>query len=63
MARFPLEAKHLFAQEGVMAPCEPNLMAQPQAVIDTWLSISEILAEREELHAMAEHIMYIGQKK
>ncbi len=63
MERFPLKKLHLFAQEGVMAPCEPNLMGQPQAVIDTWLEISEILAEREELHAMAEHIMYIGQKK
>lgn len=63
MARFPLERKHLFAQEGVMAPCEPKLMAQPQAVIDAWLAISETLAEREELLAMAEHIMYVGQKK
>ena len=63
MTQFPLETLHLFAQEGMMAPGEPNIMAQPQAVIDAWLDLSETLAQREELHAMAEHLMYIGQKK
>lgn len=63
MAQFPLEQKHLFGQEGVMAPAEPNLMAQPQAVIEKWLDLSETLSQREELLTMAEHLMYIGQKK
>jgi len=63
MAQFPLETLHVFAQEGILAPGEPNIMAQPQAIIDAWLDLSEILAQREELHTMAEHLMYIGQKK
>ena len=62
MAQFPLEKLHLFGQEGVMAPCEPNIMAQPKAVVDAWLELSEALCEREELHTMAEHLMYIGRK-
>lgn len=62
MARFPMEKLHLFAQEGVIAPGEPNIMAQPRTVVDAWLNLSEALAEREELHTMAEHLMYIGRK-
>ena len=63
MAKFPIETLHLFAQEGIIAPGEPNIISQPQAVVDAWLDLSEALAEREELHAMAEHLMVIGRKK
>ncbi|MBN1777376.1 MAG: methyltransferase domain-containing protein [Clostridiales bacterium] len=63
MARFPLDKLHFFAQEGVTAPCELTIMAQPKAVVDAWLDLSETLSEREELHPMAEHLMYIGRKR
>jgi len=63
MAKFPLNKLHLFAQEGVTAPCETNIMTQPKEVVDAWLDLSQALSEREDLHPMAEHLMYIGRKK
>jgi S-adenosylmethionine-dependent methyltransferase len=63
MARFPMEKMHLFAQEGITAPCEPNIMAQSREITDAWIDLSETLAGREELLHMAEHLMYIGRKK
>lgn len=63
MAQFPLEKLHLFGQECITSPCERNIMAQPQEVIDAWLNLCESLSEREELFSWAEHLMYIGRKK
>jgi 2-polyprenyl-3-methyl-5-hydroxy-6-metoxy-1,4-benzoquinol methylase len=62
MNKFNLEKKHLFGQEGILAPCELNLLNQPQLAIDKWVSIAEQLCEREELLSYSEHAMYIGQK-
>ena len=62
MDRFHLEKKHLFGQEGILAPCEINILNQPREVIDKWLEISEQLCERDELLSYSEHAMYIGQR-
>ena len=63
MAQLPLEKLHYFGQEGVTAPCEPNIMAQSQDVINQWLDFSEAVWEREELLNYSEHLMYVGRKK
>ena len=62
MAQFPLEKMHYFGQEGVTAPCEQNIMAQSQDVINKWLDFSEAVWEREELLNYSEHLMYVGKK-
>lgn len=62
MANFPLEKKHLFGQESILAPCETNLLNQPQEVQDKWIETAVRLCEREELLSYSEHAMYIGQK-
>lgn len=62
MDTFHLKKKHLFGQEGILAPCEINILNQSQEVIDKWLEIAEQLCEREELLSYSEHAMYIGQK-
>jgi len=62
MAQFPLEKLHFFAQEGILAPNEQNVFAQPQEVIDAFLDLSEKICEREDLLGWSEHLMYIGRK-
>lgn len=62
MDMFNLEKKHLFGQEGILAPCEINLLNQSQEAINKWVTIAEQLCEREELLSYSEHAMYIGQK-
>lgn len=62
MAQFPLHKLHFFGQESILSPCEPNIMGQPQKVIDEWLNLGERLCEREDLLSWAEHLMYIGRK-
>lgn len=62
MNKFHLEKKHLFGQEGILAPCEENLLNQPQEVIEKWIDIAEQLCERDEFLSYSEHAMYIGQK-
>ncbi|WP_313340140.1 hypothetical protein [Sedimentibacter sp.] len=62
MDKFHLEKKHLFGQEGILAPYEMNLLNQPQKAIDKWVTIAEQLCERDELLSYSEHAMYIGQK-
>lgn len=63
MAQFPLEKLHFFGQESILAPCEENIKAQPQKVIDKWLDLAERVCEREDLLSYSEHLMYIGRKK
>ncbi len=63
MERFPLEKMHLFAQEGILSPCEDNVMGASPAAVEGWLALAERLAEREELLGWAEHIMYVGRKQ
>ena len=62
MSKFPLEKLHLFGQESIMFPCEDNIMAQPQDIVDKWLDLCEKIWEREELLSFSEHLMYIGRK-
>ena len=62
MSQFSLKKLHLFGQEGIMSPCEDNIMAQPKEVIDSWLDLCESLWEREEFLSWAEHLMYVGRK-
>lgn len=62
MAQFPLEKLHYFGQESILAPCEENIKAQPQAVIDKWLDVAEQVCEREDLLSYSEHLMYVGRK-
>jgi len=62
MDKFNLEKKHLFGQEGILAPCEINILNQSPEVIDKWVEIAEKLCERDELLSYSEHAMYIGQK-
>jgi len=62
MAQFPLEKLHLFGQEGIMSPCESNIMSQPQEIIDSWLDLCEKIWDREEFLSWAEHLMYVGRK-
>jgi len=61
-ASLPLEKLHLFGQEGILAPFEKTLMAQPKEIIDLWLDYCEKVWEREELFCLAEHLMYVGRK-
>ncbi len=62
MERFGLEKLHLFGQESILAPNEPNIQAQSKEVIDKWLDLAEQVCEREDLLSYAEHLMYIGKK-
>jgi 2-polyprenyl-3-methyl-5-hydroxy-6-metoxy-1,4-benzoquinol methylase len=61
MERFPLEKMHLFSQEGIMSPCEGNIMSQNQEIVDLWLNLCEKTCEREDLLSWGEHLMYIGK--
>ncbi|HOJ47828.1 MAG TPA: class I SAM-dependent methyltransferase [Bacillota bacterium] len=63
MEQFGLEKLHLFGQESILAPNEPNIQAQPKEVIDKWLDIAERVCEREDLLSYSEHLMYIGRKR
>jgi 2-polyprenyl-3-methyl-5-hydroxy-6-metoxy-1,4-benzoquinol methylase len=62
MKQFPLDKLHLFGQEGVSCPCEGNIMAQSQKVIDSWLDFCEAVWERDEFLSYSEHLMYVGRK-
>jgi len=62
MEQFPIEKMHLFGQESILAPCETNLLAQSQPVIDKWIDFAEQLCERESFLSYSEHAMYIGRK-
>ena len=62
MSQFPLEKLHLFGQEGILAPNEQTVMAQPPEVAAAWLDLAEKLCEKEEYLSWAEHLMYVGRK-
>ena len=62
MSQFPLKKLHLFGQEGILSPCESNLLGQPAEVIEKWIEIAVHLCEREELLGYTEHMMYVGEK-
>jgi len=60
--QFPLTKLHFLSQEGILSPCEQNIMSQPETVIRRWLNFAEQTCEREDLLSWSEHLMYIGQK-
>ncbi|MDD2649002.1 MAG: class I SAM-dependent methyltransferase [Eubacteriales bacterium] len=62
MRRFPLEKLFLFAQEGILSPCEKNIMSQPENIVSAWLDFAEKLAERPEMLSWGEHAMFVGRK-
>lgn len=62
MEQFALEKLHFFGQEGILSPCENNIMSQTRDVVDLWLDLCEKVCEREELLSWSEHLMYIGRK-
>jgi len=62
MEKFPLEKLHLFGQEGILSPCEANIMSQPQEIISLWLDYCEKIWEFEEYFSWSEHLMYVGRK-
>ena len=62
MAQFPLEGMHLFGQEGILAPYEKNILAQPEEIYARWLDLAEKLCERDEFLSWSEHLMYVGRK-
>jgi len=62
MSQFPLKKLHLFGQEGIMSPCESNIISQPKEIIDSWLDLCEMIWDREEFLSWAEHLMYVGKK-
>ncbi|MBR4185648.1 MAG: class I SAM-dependent methyltransferase [Clostridia bacterium] len=63
LADYPLEDVRLFAQEGILSPCEGRILAGPPEEIERWLSLAEALAERPDYLGWAEHIMAYGKKK
>lgn len=63
MARFPLDEVMIFGQEGIMGPCEENIMRQTEREIEEWLRFSEALCARREYWGFSEHVMYIGRKR
>ncbi len=62
MAQFGLEKLHLFGQEGILAPCEAQILASPREEIALWLDLAKRLLEVPHLLAYSEHAMYIGRK-
>ena len=62
MERFPLQKLHLFGQEGILAPNEPELLAREPEEIACWLELAKKYLEVPELLALSEHAMYIGEK-
>ncbi len=62
MSQFGLEKLHLLGQESCLAPNEPNILCQPEEVVNKWLNLAEEVCEREDLLSFSEHLMYIGKK-
>ncbi|NLI55308.1 MAG: class I SAM-dependent methyltransferase [Clostridiales bacterium] len=62
MAQFPLKKLHLFGQEGILSPNEPELLRREPEEISCWLEIAKRYLEVPELLSFSEHAMYIGEK-
>lgn len=62
MGRFGLEKLHFLGQEGILAPCQAQILDAPRPVRDAWLDYAERLCEREEFLSYSEHLLYIGRK-
>ncbi len=62
MEQFGLKKLHLFGQEGIMSPVEPQVLERDKAEFDQWVELAKKYLEVPELLAFSEHAMYIGQK-
>ncbi len=62
MEQFPLKKLHLFGQEGILSPNEPDILSREPDEIACWLEIAKRYLEVPELLALSEHAMYIGEK-
>ena len=63
LAAYPLDEVTLFAQEGILSPCEGRIMGGTPEEIARWLDLAEALAMREEYLGWSEHILAKGIKK
>ena len=61
MARFPLEKLHFFGQEGITSPCENNILACGDDVVERWIEIALHTCERKEFLSYSEHLMFVGR--
>ena len=62
MARFPLEKRHLFGQEGILSPNYREILTRSPQEIQAWVDLARRYLELPELLAYSEHAMYIGRK-
>lgn len=62
MARFPLEKRHLFGQEGILAPNYRDILSRSPEEIRAWVDLARRYLEVPELLSYSEHAMYIGRK-
>ena len=62
MARFPLEKRHLFGQEGILAPNYREILTRSPEEIQAWVDLARRYLEVPELLSYSEHAMYIGRK-
>ncbi|MGN1345884.1 MAG: class I SAM-dependent methyltransferase [Eubacteriales bacterium] len=58
-----LEKLHFFGQEGILSPCEANIMAGSREVVDAWVDLAVQLCDRPEYLTWSEHLMYVGRKR
>lgn len=62
MEQFGLKKLHLFGQEGILSPNEPQILEREPEEIGQWLELAKKYLEVPELLAFSEHAMYIGEK-
>lgn len=62
MARFPLEKRHLFGQEGILSPNYREILTRSPEEIQAWVDLARRYLELPELLSYSEHAMYIGRK-
>lgn len=62
MDRFGLKKLHLFGQEGITSPNEPQLLERDKEEFAQWVELAKKYLEVPELLAFSEHAMYIGEK-
>jgi len=62
MERFGLKRRHLFGQEGITSPNEPQLLERDAEEFQQWVELAKKYLEVPELLAFSEHAMYIGEK-
>ena len=63
MEQFPLKKLHLFGQEGILAPNEPELLLREPEEIACWLEIAKKYLEVPELLSLSPNTPCISAKK